>query len=122
MLKKKPRKEVLRRKHARVRKKVFGTMERPRLSVYRSLNHIYAQLIDDTRGVTLAAASTLSPEIRGELTKHGDTAAARVVGRVIAEKARARGIAKVVFDRGGNLYHGRIAALAEAAREHGLDF
>lgn len=122
MLKKETRRELRRRKHARVRKKVFGTPERPRLSVYRSLNHIYAQVIDDTRGTTLAAASTLSPEIRGEVGNRKNLAAARVVGRLIAEKARARGITRVVFDRGGYPYHGRIAALAEAAREHGLDF
>ncbi|NPV30136.1 MAG: 50S ribosomal protein L18 [Firmicutes bacterium] len=122
MLKKETRRELRRRKHARVRKKVFGTPERPRLSVYRSLNHIYAQIIDDTRGTTLAAASTLSPEIRGEVGNRKNLAAARVVGRLIAEKARARGITRVVFDRGGYPYHGRIAALAEAAREHGLDF
>ncbi|MDH7577509.1 MAG: 50S ribosomal protein L18 [Bacillota bacterium] len=122
MLKREVRKELLRRKHDRVRKKIFGTTERPRLSVYRSLNHIYAQLIDDTRGVTLVAASTLSPEIRGEVGNRRDLAAARIVGKLIAEKARARGITKVVFDRGGYLYHGRIAALADAVRENGIDF
>lgn len=105
-----------------MRKKVFGTPERPRLSVYRSLKHIYAQLIDDTQGITLAAASTLSPEIRATVGMKKNVVAAHEVGKLIAAKARARGITKVVFDRGGYLYHGRIAALAKAAREHGLDF
>lgn len=119
---KESRAEVRKRKHLRVRKKVFGTPERPRLSVYKSLNHIYAQVIDDTKGKTLAAASTLSPEIRGEVKGKKNIAAAQVVGRLIAKKALERGIKKVVFDRGGYLYHGRIAALADAAREQGLDF
>lgn len=113
---------IRKRKHLRVRKKVFGTPERPRLSVYKSLNHIYAQVIDDTKGKTLAAASTLSPEIRGEVKGKKNVAAAQMVGRLIAKKALERGIKKVVFDRGGYLYHGRIAALADAAREQGLDF
>ncbi|KUK37225.1 MAG: large subunit ribosomal protein [Clostridia bacterium] len=119
---KESRAEVRKRKHLRVRKKVFGTPERPRLSVYKSLKHIYAQVIDDTKGKTLAAASTLSPEIRGEVKGKKNIAAAQVVGRLIAKKALERGIKKVVFDRGGYLYHGRIAALADAAREQGLDF
>lgn len=110
------------RKHLRVRKKVMGTLDRPRLSIYKSLNHIYAQVIDDTKGETLAAVSTLSPDIREEVGGKKNTAAASVVGRMIAERAGARGIKKVVFDRGGYPYHGRIAALADAAREHGLDF
>lgn len=110
------------RKHLRVRKKVFGTAERPRLSIYKSLNHIYAQVIDDSKGETLAFASTLSPEIREEVGRKKNTAAARVIGRLVAEKARARGIEKVVFDRGGYPYHGRIAAFADAARENGLEF
>ncbi len=122
MLKKETRSFIRKRKHLRVRKKVFGTPERPRLSVYRSLNHLYAQVIDDTRGVTLAAASTLSPEIREQVNGRKNIEAARIVGRLIAEKAKAQGITKVVFDRGGNLYHGRIAALADAAREQGLEF
>lgn len=113
---------IRKRKHLRVRKKVFGTPERPRLSVYKSLNHIYAQVIDDTKGITLASASTLSPEIREEVGGRKNTTAAQVVGRLIARKALAQGIKKVVFDRGGNMYHGRIAALADAAREQGLDF
>jgi len=105
-----------------VRKKVFGTPERPRLSVYRSLKHMYAQIIDDTRGHTLVSASTLDPELRGKLAQTGNVEAAREVGRVLAQRAKSAGIEKVVFDRGGNLYHGRVAALAEGAREGGLDF
>ncbi|GIX06208.1 MAG: hypothetical protein KatS3mg115_0611 [Candidatus Poribacteria bacterium] len=108
------------RRHRRVRKKVFGTAERPRLAVFRSLKHIYAQLIDDERGHTLAAASTLSPELRDQVTGP-NLAAAALVGRLIAEKAQAVGIQKAVFDRGGYLYHGRVKALAEAARQAGLD-
>lgn len=115
----------LRRKR-RIRKKVFGTPERPRLSVYKSLKHIYAQIIDDTRGHTLVAASSLSPEIRerfDELKKEGGkTEVARAVGELIAKKALEKGITKVVFDRGGFKYHGRIKALADAAREAGLQF
>lgn len=122
MLKKEPRSVLRKHRHLRVRKKVFGTPERPRLSVYRSLKHIYAQVIDDTRGVTLAAASTLSPEIREQVNGKKNMDAARLVGRLIAEKAKARGITKVVFDRGGYMYHGRLAALADAAREQGLEF
>lgn len=122
MIKKEPRSVLRKRRHLRVRKKVFGTPERPRLSVYKSLKHIYAQVIDDTRGITLAAASTLSPEIRDQVNGKKNIEAARLVGRLIAEKAKARGITKVVFDRGGYKYHGRLAALADAAREQGLEF
>ncbi|RUM88432.1 MAG: 50S ribosomal protein L18 [Thermodesulfatator sp.] len=115
----------LRRKR-RVRKKVFGTPERPRLAVYRSLKHIYAQIIDDTRGHTLVAASSLSPEIRerwGELkAEGGKTAVARAVGELIGKRAVEAGIKKVVFDRGGFKYHGRVKALAEGARAAGLEF
>lgn len=113
---------IRKRKHLRVRKKILGTPERPRLSVYKSLHHIYAQVIDDTRGTTIAAASTLSPEIRDEVAGKKDLSAAQAVGRLIAEKALGNGVKRVVFDRGGYLYHGRIAALADAAREKGLDF
>ncbi|QJA05725.1 50S ribosomal protein L18 [Thermosulfurimonas marina] len=115
----------LRRKR-RVRKKVFGTPERPRLSVYRSVKHIYAQIIDDTRGHTLVAASSLSPEIRArweELKKEGGkTAVARAVGELLGKRAVEAGIKKVVFDRGGFKYHGRVKALAEGARAAGLEF
>jgi len=110
------------RRHLRVRKKIHGTPERPRLNVYRSLKHIYAQIIDDVNGRTLVAASTLDPELRGKIGFGGNIEAAKAVGRLIAEKAKAKGIVKVVFDRGGYIYHGRVKALAEAAREGGLEF
>lgn len=116
------RAEGRKRRHLRLRKKVQGTSERPRLSVFRSSKHMYAQLIDDTNGHTLAAASTLDLELRGQLEKSGDREAAKAVGRLIAERAKAKDITQVVFDRGGNLYHGRVAALAEGAREGGLEF
>lgn len=114
------------RRKKRVRKKVFGTPERPRLSVYRSVKHIYAQIIDDTRGHTLVAASSLTPEIRErweELKKEGGkTAVARAVGELLGKRALEAGIKKVVFDRGGFKYHGRVKALAEGARAAGLEF
>jgi ribosomal protein L18, bacterial type len=109
-------------RHLRIRKKISGTPERPRLSVFRSDKHIYAQIIDDTKGVTLAAASTLDKSLRGELKSGGTVEAARKVGELIAERAKGKGIEKVVFDRGGYMYHGRVRALAEAAREGGLEF
>jgi large subunit ribosomal protein L18 len=105
-----------------VRKKVFGTPERPRLSVYGSLNHIYAQIIDDMKGHTLVAASTLDKELRAEIKHGGNVESARKVGQLIAKRAVEKGIKKVVFDRGGFRYHGRIKALADAAREGGLEF
>jgi len=110
------------KRHTRVRKKVNGTTERPRLAVFRSVNHIYAQIIDDTRGVTLAAASSVEPALKGDLKSGGNIAAAQRVGALIAERAKEKGIERVVFDRGGFLYHGRVRNLAEAAREGGLDF
>ena len=116
------RAEMRRVRHERVRRRVLGTPERPRLCVYKSLRYIYAQIIDDTRGHTLVAASSLEPELRGKLKSTKDTEAARAVGRLIAERALAKGIRKVVFDRGGYPYHGRVAALADAAREAGLEF
>ncbi|MGI9953023.1 50S ribosomal protein L18 [Moorellaceae bacterium AZ2] len=122
MIKKPTRKEIRARKHLRVRKKIFGTPERPRLSVYRSLRHIYAQIIDDVGGRTLVAASTLDPSLRNALPYTGNKEAAFKVGELLAKKALERGIKKVVFDRGGNIYHGRIAALAEGARAGGLEF
>lgn len=119
----KTREEARDRRHRRVRKKVLGTAERPRLNVFRSLKHIYAQVIDDEAGVTLVAASTVEPELREAVGGYGgNVEAAKVVGRAIAQRALARGITKVVFDRGGYKYHGRVKALAEAAREAGLDF
>jgi large subunit ribosomal protein L18 len=110
------RNEIRKRIHARIRRKVSGTAERPRLSVHRSLNHIYAQVIDDVNGVTLASASTIKAKTGGNI------AAAREIGRAVAEAAQAKGVKKVVFDRGGYLYHGRVKALADAAREAGLEF
>jgi large subunit ribosomal protein L18 len=110
-----------RRKH-HIRKNVFGTPERPRLSVYRSAKHIYAQLIDDYAGKTLASVATTADDVRGELKTGANIAAARKVGAAIAERARQAGISKVAFDRGGRMYHGRIKALADAAREGGLQF
>jgi large subunit ribosomal protein L18 len=106
--------------HGRIRKNMMGTAQRPRLNVYRSLNHIYAQLVDDLAGRTLAAASTA--EGKGTRRTGGNVAAAKEVGKVIAERARQKGIEQVVFDRGGYLYHGRVKALADAAREAGLKF
>jgi large subunit ribosomal protein L18 len=110
------------RRKARIRGKVFGTPERPRLSVYRSANHIYAQIVNDETGATLAAASTLSPELKGREGHGGNADAARAVGALIANKAKSASISQVVFDRNGFLYHGRVKALAEGAREAGLDF
>ena len=112
------------RRHRRVRKNVSGVSERPRLAVFRSLNHITVQVIDDSAGHTLAAASTHDADVRKEIGGKGNssTVAASVVGRVIAERAKGKGVSKVVFDRGGYLYHGRVKALAEAAREAGLEF
>jgi large subunit ribosomal protein L18 len=116
------RHELRLRRHLRVRKRVSGTPERPRLAIFRSLHHIYAQVIDDTQGVTLAAASTLDPAVRGSLKTGGNIDAAKVVGKLIAERAREKGVEKVVFDRGGFMYHGRVQGLADAAREGGLQF
>jgi large subunit ribosomal protein L18 len=110
-----------RRVHARIRKKMLGTSERPRLNVYRSLNHIYVQVIDDLKGRTLVSASSAEGK-KGEGRRGGNIAAAKAIGKTIAERAKAKGITKVVFDRGGYLYHGRIRALADAARESGLQF
>jgi len=110
------------RRHRRVRVKVSGTLERPRLAVFRSLEHVYAQLIDDVRGQTLVAASSLEPAVRKMDGEGGKIAVAAKVGKLLAERAKEKGIAEVVFDRGGFLYHGRVKALAEGAREQGLRF
>ncbi len=107
--------------HDRIRKKVMGTDERPRLNVYRSLNHIYVQVIDDLNGQTLVAANS-AEGAKGEKKTGGNVASAKSVGKAIAERAKAKGITKVVFDRGGYIYHGRVKALADAAREAGLQF
>src|SRR6266403_5070775 len=109
------------RVHDRIRKKVMGTPERPRLNVYRSLNHIYVQLIDDLKGETLVSANSAEGK-KGERRTGGNLAAAKSVGKNVAERAKAKGIAKVVFDRGGYIYHGRVKALADSAREAGLQF
>ena len=109
------------RVHDRIRKKLLGTSERPRLNVYRSLNHIYVQVVDDLKGQTLVSASTAEGK-KGDRRTGGNVAAAKAIGKTIAERAKAKGIDKVVFDRGGYLYHGRIKALADAAREGGLKF
>ncbi len=116
------REEKRKRRHLRIRKKVFGTPERPRLAVYRSNKHIYAQIIDDTKGHTLVAASTLDKELRDKLQKTWNKEAAREVGKLIGKRAVEKGIKKVVFDRGGYKYHGRIKELADGAREAGLEF
>jgi large subunit ribosomal protein L18 len=120
----KPNKARLARKrrHVRVRKKVVGTSQCPRLNVYRSLNHTYAQLIDDSRGHTLLAASTLNPSLRQSLAGKTKTDQAAIVGKALADEATQAGITQVVFDRGGYKYHGRVKALAEASRESGLQF
>ncbi len=110
------------RRHERIRKQVSGTADRPRLSVYRSLNNVYAQIIDDTKGVTLVATSTLDKEIKATEGHKGNIEAAKKVGQMIAAKAVAAGIKKVVFDRSGYRYHGSIKALAEGSREAGLEF
>ena len=109
-------------RHARVRRKVKGTSGRPRLAGFRSLNHVYAQVIDDSKGVTLAAASTLDAELRGQQAGDGKSEASKAVGDLIARRAKAQGITEVVFDRAGYKYHGRVKVLAEAAREGGLVF
>ena len=122
MFKKRDRNEIRVIRHARVRKKISGTSEMPRLSVYRSLNHIYAQIIDDTKGVTLCAASTLEKGIQEQLNELDKKGAAKLVGKLIGERAVQAGIKAVVFDRGGYVYTGRVAEVAAGAREAGLDF
>ena len=117
---------VRRRVHTRIRKKLLGSEERPRLNVYRSLNHIYAQVIDDEKGVTIVSASTTTgrkeAKTQGKKKTGGNLASAKEVGKLIAQRAKEKGVKQVVFDRGGYLYHGRIKALADAAREAGLEF
>ena len=118
----KERRLARRRRHRRVRKRVYGTSQRPRLCVFRSLRHMHAQVIDDVQGTTLAAASTLDAEVRTKLDGKDKAGQAAVVGELIAERALDAGIKQVIFDRGGCQYHGRVKALAEAAREGGLEF
>ena len=122
MISKKSRAEVRVKKHMKLRNRFQGTAERPRLSVYRSNMHIYAQIIDDVAQKTLVSASTVQKDVKAELEKNNDVAAAAYLGKVIAERAKAAGINEVVFDRGGYVYHGKIKALADAAREAGLEF
>ncbi|MCL5026605.1 MAG: 50S ribosomal protein L18 [Chloroflexi bacterium] len=110
------------KRHRRIQRKIRGSADRPRLNVFRSLNHVYAQLVDDDAGRTLVAVSTLSPELRGQLDNSKKADQATMVGRMLAEKARGMGVSRVVFDRGGYKYHGRVKMLAEAAREGGLVF
>ena len=114
--------KIRRRIHQRLRQRLQGSGERPRLNVYRSLNHIYAQVIDDHTGKTLASASTAQGGKKGEKRTGGNVASAKDIGKLIAQRAQEKGVKKVVFDRGGYLYHGRIKALADAAREAGLEF
>ena len=122
MVRKESRQEVRVKKHKRIRNRFSGTAERPRLAVFRSNSHMYAQIIDDTVGNTLVSASTLEKEVKAELEKTNNVDAAAYLGTVIAKRAMEKGITTVVFDRGGYIYHGKIAALADAAREAGLQF
>ena len=122
MVSKKSRTEVRVKKHRKIRNRFSGTPECPRLAVFRSNNHMYAQIIDDVAGNTLVAASTLQKDVKAELEKTNNVDAAAYLGKVIAEKAMAKGITEVVFDRGGFIYQGKIKALADAAREAGLNF
>ena len=122
MVSKKSRAEVRMKKHSRMRNRFSGTAERPRLSVFRSNNHMYAQIIDDTVGNTLVSASTLEKDVASEIEKTNNVEAAAYLGTVIAKRALEKGIKTVVFDRGGFIYQGKVAALAEAAREAGLEF
>ena len=122
MVSKESRAEVRMNKHRKIRNRFSGTAERPRLAVFRSNNHMYAQIIDDTVGKTLVAASTLEKDVKAELEKTNDVEAAAYLGKVIAKKAIEKGITTVVYDRGGFIYQGKIKALAEAAREAGLEF
>ncbi|MDF2541011.1 MAG: hypothetical protein K0S47_729 [Herbinix sp.] len=122
MVSKESRSEIRVKKHIKIRNRFTGTPERPRLAVFRSNNHMYAQIIDDTVGKTLVAASTLQKDVKAELQKTNDVAAAAYLGTVIAKKALEKGITAVVYDRGGFIYQGKVKALADAAREAGLEF
>ena len=122
MVSKESRSEIRAKKHMRIRNRFSGTAERPRLAVFRSNNHMYAQIIDDVKGVTLVSASTVEKDVKAQLEKTNDVAAASYLGKLIGERAKAAGIDTVVFDRGGFVYQGKIAALADAAREAGLEF
>ena len=122
MVKKEDRKKIRVKKHYRMRRHIVGSQDRPRLCVFRSNLHIYAQIIDDTKGCTLVAASTVEPDVKSQVEKTSNVEAATVVGTVLAKRAVEKGNEKVIFDRGGFLYHGKVKALAEAAREAGLQF
>jgi large subunit ribosomal protein L18 len=122
LLRKHKKNDARLKRHYRMRKDVVGTAERPRLNVFRSLNNIYAQIINDETSMTLVSASTLDKELRATIEKGGNIEAAKLIGKEVAKRALAKGIEKVVFDRGGYIYHGRIAAVAEGAREAGLQF
>jgi large subunit ribosomal protein L18 len=122
MITKKDKNKIRKKRHLRIRNKISGTPERPRLNVYRSNKHMYAQIIDDVAGVTLAAASTLDAEVKDAAASTGSVEAAKAVGELIAKRALEKEIEDVVFDRGGYIYHGRVKALSEAAREGGLKF
>ena len=119
MIRKTEKKEIRSRIHKRIRRKLAGTTERPRLAVFRSVAHIYAQVIDDSKGATLVSASSVD---KGTKTNGGNVAAAKAIGKLVAERAKEKGVTRVVFDRGGYQYHGRVKALADAAREAGLEF
>jgi large subunit ribosomal protein L18 len=122
MINKISKNEKRKKRHLRMRKKVFGTSERPRLNVYRSLSNVYAQVIDDESGTTLVSASTLDKDIKEKIQQRGNKEAAKLVGQHVAQKALEKGIEKVIFDRSGYIYHGRVKELAEGAREAGLKF
>ncbi|MTI57996.1 50S ribosomal protein L18 [Geosporobacter ferrireducens] len=122
MIKKESKNSKRKVRHVRVRRKVLGTPERPRLSIYKSLSNMYAQIIDDTTGSTLVSASTLDKDLKGKVERAGNKEAAKLVGEMVAKRALDKGIDKVVFDRGGYIYHGRVKELAEGAREAGLQF
>ncbi|NLM04234.1 MAG: 50S ribosomal protein L18 [Clostridiales bacterium] len=122
MIKKASKNLTRKKRHQRIRNKIHGTMERPRLNVYRSLTNIYAQIINDDKGETLVAASTLDKDIKSKVSSTSDTEAAKLVGELVAKRALEKGIENVTFDRSGYIYHGRIKALAEGAREAGLKF
>ncbi|MCK5757500.1 MAG: 50S ribosomal protein L18 [Clostridiales bacterium] len=122
MIKKSDKNKLRRKKHMRIRNKITGTPERPRLNVYKSSKNIYAQIIDDSKGVTLVSASTVDPAIKGSVKSGGNIEAAKEVGKLIAQRAVEKGLKLIVFDRGGYVYHGRVKELADAARAEGLEF
>ena len=122
MITKPDRKLNREKRHMRIRRSLVGTTQRPRLCIYRSNKHIYAQVVDDSTAKTIACASTLDPELKGKVDKSWDCDSAKSVGELIAKRAKEKGVTTVVFDRGGYIYHGRIAAVADGARESGLDF